>query len=417
MSGHPAPDAGERSDAEREELLRESQRRAAELERAQAELRRSEVALSQAGQMASLGAWWIEVSNPEDLAANPLRWSDEVFRIFGYEPGAVEVSSALFFEHVHPEDRRRVSDAVAHALAARIPYAVEHRIVRRDGSERTVLERGDAHFDDAGSPVLLVGAVQDVTEQVLAQEALRVSEERLRLHIANSPLAVIEFDSAFRVTRWSEEAERMFGWTVDEVVGRAIAELRWVHDDDVDSVGAECARFLSGAGARTLNVNRNYRKDGAVIHCEWYNSAIYDGQGRLILILSQVLDVTARRRAEDALPRERGAVPRGRGQRLPARLDGGRRGPEALVQQALVRVHRHDPRRGAGLGLAEGPPPRARRPGHRRLRALRREGRGVGGHLPAARTRRRVSLVPVPGRPHPRTSGVARGAGSGRTPT
>jgi PAS domain-containing protein len=56
-------------------------------------LRRSEAILAQAGEMAHLGAWWIEISNHDDLVANPLRWSDEVYRIFGYAPRAVEVTS------------------------------------------------------------------------------------------------------------------------------------------------------------------------------------------------------------------------------------------------------------------------------------------------------------------------------------
>ena len=94
-------------------------------ERKQAEeaMRRSEAVLAQAGEMASLGAWWIDYSNLDDLNANPLHWSPEVFRIFGYLPDEVEVSIALFFERVHPDDRARIEEAVARALATRSPTA------------------------------------------------------------------------------------------------------------------------------------------------------------------------------------------------------------------------------------------------------------------------------------------------------
>jgi PAS domain S-box-containing protein len=143
-------------------------------------LRRTEAALQHAGAMARLGAWWIEISSPEELSASPLHWSDEVYRIFGYEPGAVEVSNALFFDHVHPEDRQRVADAVSQALATRRPYVLEHRVLPRGGGERLVLEYGSFEFDDAGRPVQLVGAVQDVTERERAEQARRETEIRYR---------------------------------------------------------------------------------------------------------------------------------------------------------------------------------------------------------------------------------------------
>ena len=137
-------------------------------------LRRSEATLAQAGEMAHLGAWWIEISDPGDLNANPLRWSDEVYRIFGFAPGSVEVTSELFFNAVHPDDRPRIADAVAKALAAKRPYEVEHRIIRPDGAERFVLEHAEFAFDDTGRPLRLIGAVQDTTERKKAEEALSV---------------------------------------------------------------------------------------------------------------------------------------------------------------------------------------------------------------------------------------------------
>jgi PAS domain S-box-containing protein len=131
-----------------------------------------------------------------------------------------------------------------------------------------------------------------------ADEKLAYALQRLSAHMDNSPLAVIEFDSEIRVSRWSEEAERMFGWTAAEIVGKAISEMRWVYDEDVELVTRESGDLFGGRRPRSLNVNRNYRKDGSVIHCEWYNSAVHDAQGKLVSILSQILDVTERKHAE-----------------------------------------------------------------------------------------------------------------------
>ena len=142
---------------------------------------------------------------------------------------------------------------------------------------------------------------QNVDELTKKERDLRESEERLTHHIANSPLAVIVFDSSFRITVWSDEACRMFGWPREEVMGKAIGEFRWVYEEDVDRVTAISSDMLNGKSSRNLHENRNYRKDGAVIDCEWYNSALRDTDGNLISIQSQVLDVTGRNRTAQAL--------------------------------------------------------------------------------------------------------------------
>jgi len=151
--------------------------------------------------------------------------------------------------------------------------------------------------DDTSSQHLYGGLI-DITERKQAEEDLAKAEQRLSAHIDNSPLAIIEFDPQFRVIRWSKVAERIFGWTSEEIIGKSISEMRWVYADDKELVLQESAGLLKGERSRSLNVNRNYRKDGSIILCEWYDSGIYDETGHLISIFSQVLDITERKQAE-----------------------------------------------------------------------------------------------------------------------
>lgn len=143
-------------------------------------LSKRESILAQAGEIAHLGAWDIEFDRLDDLNANPLAWSDEVYRIFGYAPGEVQPSNELFFERVHPEDRALVQKSIAQALDTRRPYVIEHRIHRPNGEKRIVQEHAEIFFDVVGKPLRIVGAVQDITEQKQAERALRESEERFR---------------------------------------------------------------------------------------------------------------------------------------------------------------------------------------------------------------------------------------------
>lgn len=141
------------------------------------------------------------------------------------------------------------------------------------------------------------------TRHKQTEEQLHGATQRLKFHMENSPLAVIEWDSDYRITRWNDNAEVVFGWSSDEVMGKRIDELRWVYEEDWDKVRQIMADMLDGSRPNNVNKNRNYRKDGSVIHCEWYNSALFDTSGKLVSILSLILDVTDQKKAGEALKR------------------------------------------------------------------------------------------------------------------
>ncbi len=181
------------------------------------------------------------------------------------------------------------------------PVRYEKEYIRKDGTRVPIELLVHLVNDKNGNPLYYYSFITDISERRKAEEALHESHLRLTHHIENSPLAVIEFDAQFRITRWSDEAVKMFGWTASEVMGKVIGEFRWVCEKDADRVSAISQDMMSGKSPRNMHANRNYRKDGSVIHCEWYNSALRDDAGNLVSILSQVLDVTERDRAHSDL--------------------------------------------------------------------------------------------------------------------
>ncbi len=132
-----------------------------------------------------------------------------------------------------------------------------------------------------------------------AEEELREAHNRLSFHVENTPLAVIEWDSDSRVSRWSPSAERIFGWKAEEVLGKRVNDWQFVFPDDLDLVDEVISRQRNGIEQHRLSRNRNYTKDGSVLHCQWYNSVLCDRSGKLGSVLSLVLNVTARKLAED----------------------------------------------------------------------------------------------------------------------
>ncbi|HEY9618103.1 MAG TPA: PAS domain S-box protein [Microcoleaceae cyanobacterium] len=152
----------------------------------------------------------------------------------------------------------------------------------------------------------IVVVLRDISErkaieiaQIQAQKELRQALQELTHHVDNSPLATVRWDQNFRIQRWSRQAEAIFGWAADEVVGKNLSEWRFVHEDDLEYVSHLAAQLLSGVGC--VCHNRNYHKNGSVIYCEWYNSVLVDESGKLVSILSLAQDVTARQQAEMAL--------------------------------------------------------------------------------------------------------------------
>ena len=122
------------------------------------------------------------------------------------------------------------------------------------------------------------------------------------LLIEQSPLGVIEWDTAFRVRRWNPAAERIFGYTREEMLGRTPEAI--LPPDTREHVHAVWRDLMAGRGG-ARSTNRNTGKHGRELYCEWFNSVLHAEDGSPIGALSLVQDITARRQAELALRRQK----------------------------------------------------------------------------------------------------------------
>jgi PAS domain S-box-containing protein len=116
-------------------------------------------------------------------------------------------------------------------------------------------------------------------------------------------MAVLEWDSEFRIVRWSPQAEKMFGWRAAEIIGKDWHEFSLVYEADRESVKSIANKLLDGSETRCVCCNRNYTKDGSVIYCEWYNSVLTDAEGKVVSLLSFARDVSDRHRTQEELHR------------------------------------------------------------------------------------------------------------------
>lgn len=143
--------------------------------------------------------------------------------------------------------------------------------------------------------------LNDIQVQKESEAAIQRINWVLSSHIENTPMAVVEWDKDLNLTRWSPRAETIFGWKAEEILGTSLRAWKLVFDADVPKVDAVIQGMLMGERSSTTSMNRNIRKDGSVIWCEWHNSALRDENGDILSILGFVQDVSDRVDAQEKL--------------------------------------------------------------------------------------------------------------------
>ena len=138
--------------------------------------------LEQAAAVGHIGSWSAQIPD----RAGAITWSDECYRIFGVQPEQFDGRIESFVALIHPDDRAAVQAANEQALQNNTLYAVDHRIIRPDGSIRWIHEQGRPILDDADRPIGMIGICQDITERRQTQEALQLVSEVVSSQVGQS---------------------------------------------------------------------------------------------------------------------------------------------------------------------------------------------------------------------------------------
>lgn len=132
------------------------------------------------------------------------------------------------------------------------------------------------------------------------KEAINALAQREKLHFDNTPLAMIEWDNLFKVTSWNASASKMFGYTAEEAIGKHINFIIPVSQQNTSN--NSIYQLLKDAGGHHIR-SQNIRKDGKIIYCEWFNTALKDAANNVVGIASLVQDETAYKKAQDEIER------------------------------------------------------------------------------------------------------------------
>lgn len=254
-------------------------RAGAELQRRQAEIKLNQQQrhLIEAQALAHLGSWdW-------DIDSGNVLWSEELFRIFGHEPGAIPVTYDTFLNALHPDDHDRVLRAINEALTGRTMYDVECRIVRPNHEIRTIHCRGEVVRGDNGRPVSMSGSALDitdrqrvdeginpnVTQRTQAPEAWRESQSLFQQFAESVGSAFLIEDlrpDGTTIVYVNSAFTRIWGVSQEEFHQNSSLWLDSIHPEDRERVEAAHARFLAGSRAEFDCEYRIVRREG---HIRW----------------------------------------------------------------------------------------------------------------------------------------------------
>lgn len=240
-----------------------------------------------------------------DVAKDRITWNEAMSLSFSYGPDKIEPTLTWWEEKVHPLDRVRVVRGLESALKKGGEFwADEYRFRRGDGEYATVIDRGYILRDDKGEVTRMIGSMMDITDRKKSEEARHKSEQKLKLHFEQTPLAVIEWDLHFHALDWNPGAEKTFGYTAQEALGKHASELI-VPESSRRHVNEVWQALLVANRFGQRSTNKNCTKDGRTIVCDWYNTPVMDRDGKVISVITLAMDVTEQRHVADALEEEK----------------------------------------------------------------------------------------------------------------
>ncbi len=241
---------------------------------------------------------WESTVNNDVVPSQVTYTSPQIRSLLGYTAEEWEADPMVWAQRLHPDDREAV---LAHTAASErdgVPFELEYRYLAKDGS--VVWVRDSAVMIDRtpdGRPWRFQGVMMDVTDRKLVEESLAETSERLNAIVDGSPLAIVTMDLQGVVKTWNPAAERVFGWTADEAVGRFVPQVGIDRRPEFERLRD---RVLSSGGVIHQTIVR-WRKDGVPIDVALSTGPLHDRFGRVIGLIAVLADVTETREAQRRL--------------------------------------------------------------------------------------------------------------------
>ncbi|WP_029933858.1 PAS domain S-box protein [Thiomicrospira pelophila] len=248
--------------------------------------------LRRSQEFAHIGSWeW-------DIQTENLFWSNGAADIFGFSPESMQLTIDEFTQRIHPDDQNKVAEAIKQCIEQRKTYDIEHRIIRADGQEYWVQERGDVVYNDQGQPERMLGVVIDIDAKKRAEVELHEHRRQLKQAQKRARLGHWRANLQTGELTWSKVIYEIFG--IDpEIAPNVDLFMQAVHPGDRVLID-ESHEAMRKTGVHDV-VHRIVRPDGEVRIVHELAEMHMDSQGEPLYLIGTVQDVTELKQAEQDL--------------------------------------------------------------------------------------------------------------------
>jgi diguanylate cyclase (GGDEF)-like protein/PAS domain S-box-containing protein len=232
-----------------------------------------------------------------DVAADHIWWNEGIRRAFGYDPNEFDDGISAWATHIHPDERDRVLAGLYTSMdTGQRNWQDEYRFMRKDGSYADVRDHGVLVRDSRGAVTRIVGSMVDITQQKQSEANRLEAEARNRLQAslldkAHDSINVTGIDG--RITYWNRGAERLYGWSANEALGKTKEELGIVSYFDLLAAFESVVRHGEWSGEM-----QKRRKDGSSVTVESHVTLVREDDGRPQAMLWIETDITQRKESE-----------------------------------------------------------------------------------------------------------------------
>jgi PAS domain S-box-containing protein len=278
---------------ELEQRIKTLDKEASKRKKAEKALKENKVRFNLAQKISNVGSWDRNVQTGEGY------WSDEQYRVYGYEPGEVEATHELFRKHIHPDDKKLVIKTIEDALKGFKPFDIEFRFLQKDGTLRFAHSKGEVEWDKTEAPLRISGTFQDITKRKRLEDVLKENEERFRSTFEQAAIGIAHVSTEGRFLRVNQHFCDMVGYKLEEMLAHNFQEI--THQDDLDADLEYFRRLLSGEIQTYSMEKRYFKKNSSSVWVNLTVSLVRKISGEPKYFISAVKDITKQKDAETAL--------------------------------------------------------------------------------------------------------------------
>lgn len=283
-------------------------------------IKKSEALLKEAQELASIGNWeW-------ELDSNKFFWSDQLYRIYGYNAEEITIDYEKLKERIPPFDWIKFDEIIKRVLLFKQAMDYEHRIIRKNGEERFISGKVKPLVDEQGNVTHITGIAQDITIRKKAedeiirtqQELIRMnneleqrviertkelffSDERFRLISRATNDAIWDWDLQNNSIWWNEGFKTLFGYSEKEIEPGIEFLYNRIHPEDAERIISEIHNIIDTGGEQWSAEYKFQKADGKYVYVLDRGQVLYNENGKAYRMLCSMVDLSALKQAQEEL--------------------------------------------------------------------------------------------------------------------